>query len=45
MGLGLYLVKRLLELLGGAITVTSEVEHGSTFRIWMPIHCAEEMLV
>lgn len=45
MGLGLYLVKRLLELLGGTITVISEVGHGSTFRIWMPIHCAEEMLL
>ena len=45
MGLGLYLVKCLLELLGGTITVTSQVEHGSTFRIWMPIQGAEEMLL
>jgi signal transduction histidine kinase len=35
-GLGLYIVKRLLEVLGGSIRVESEVGSGTTFVLWIP---------
>jgi PAS domain S-box-containing protein len=35
-GLGLYIVQQLLEVLGGKVTVRSELGKGSTFSVWLP---------
>jgi signal transduction histidine kinase len=36
MGMGLYLSRKFVELLGGEITVKSEAGSGARFRIWLP---------
>ena len=39
-GLGLAISKRMVEMQGGSISVESEVGHGATFRVTLPIQVA-----
>lgn len=40
-GLGLSIVKEIVERTGGQITVESEIEKGTTFHFWVPVHRSE----
>jgi len=42
MGLGLSMVRQIVQLHGGAITVESEPGLGSTFKIFLPTHPGKE---
>ncbi len=39
-GLGTTICKKLVELMGGTITVVSELQLGSTFTVWLPLPVA-----
>jgi PAS domain S-box-containing protein len=41
-GIGLYIIKRIVENAGGKITVESQVEEGTTFHIYLPVPAGGE---
>ncbi|KWT85017.1 sensor histidine kinase [Candidatus Magnetominusculus xianensis] len=43
-GLGLYLVKHIVQLHGGTVGLTSEQGHGSTFTVTLPVQPQKEII-
>lgn len=41
-GLGLSISKRLVEMMGGAVQVTSQVGKGSTFKVTLPVYAVQQ---
>jgi signal transduction histidine kinase len=41
-GLGLYLVKRMMEAMGGGVSVSSRPGNGSIFTLHLPVEAAAE---
>ncbi|MDD2494227.1 MAG: ATP-binding protein, partial [Tissierellia bacterium] len=42
-GIGLSLVKSIVEILGGTISVESEIGKGSTFKVLLPVKIIHEI--
>lgn len=45
LGLGVSICKELTELMGGAISVESQLDHGSTFRVHLPLPASADQPV
>ena len=44
MGIGLHVVREIVTLHGGSISVESEEGHGSTFTVALPLHAASTVM-
>ena len=44
-GLGLPITKALVELMNGKVSVASEIDKGSTFRVWLPLQAVESRVL